>query len=457
MDRGTVSPSARYFDGGLAMNELHDIVLSVLDGHGVEDGVSILSSSQEAMFRFSRNQMTVANSLDEKSLTVFIRHDGGGSSITIADVRPQAVKKAVETMVKRLSSRHASRQRLPSGPFRYDDKLLRGKPVQIEGDELVDTVQKAVHAAQEAGALRVSGTLRTENNHVSLCSTRGVEAEAVLPTAELSLRAFCDSRSSGHGLSVSGSLSGIKAEEAGQEAGMLAAASRNPVDCDPGKYQALLSPMVAADIASQVGSMASAFYVDVGMSFLADSIGKQVCSPVITMEDDPTLYGTLGARPFDDEGSPTRKNTIIENGVLCRHLHNYVTATSADVPNTANAGLVSPHPFNLVISPGEQDKDRLLAEMDRGIYVTNIWYLRYQNYRNGDFSAIPRDAMFLVEDGAITGPVRDLRISDNVLGILSRLSGLSQERRWIKWWEVDTPTLSPFMLSDEVNFTRSTM
>lgn len=439
------------------MNELHDIVMSALRKHGVEDGVSILSSSHEAMFRFSHNQMTVANSLDEQSLTVFVRHNEGSSSISIADVRPQAVKKAVGEMVKGLPTHGDSEQRLPSGPFRYDDKLLRGKPVPIEGDELVDTVEKAVNAALEEGALRVSGTFNTVNNHVSLCTTRGVEVEAVLPSAELSLRAFYDSRSSGHGLSVSGTLAGIKAEEAGQEAGMLASASRNPVNCEPGKYQALLSPMVAADIAAQAGSMASAFYVDVGMSFLADSLEKQVCSPLFNMQDDPTLAGSIGARPFDDEGSPTRVNTIIEKGILRTHLHNYVTAVSASTSNTANAGLVSPHPFNLVISPGNQDKEQLLAEMDHGIYVSNIWYLRYQNYRSGDFSAIPRDAMFLVEDGNITGPVRDLRISDNILGILSRIRGLSRERRWIKWWEVDTPTLSPFMLSEDVNFTRSTM
>lgn len=439
------------------MNELHDIVMSALQRNGVEDGVSILSSSQEAMFRFSHNQMTVANSLDEQSLTVFVRHEDGSSSITIADVRPQAVKEAVETMIKGLPSRRESKQRLPIGPFKYDEKLLRAEAVPIEGDGLVDMIQKAVHAAMEEGALRVSGTFSTVNNRVSLCTTHGVEVESVLPSAELSLRAFCDSRSSGHGLSVSGTLSGIDAEGAGREAGMLAKAAQNPVDCDPGKYQALFSPMVAADIASQAGSMASAFYVDVGMSFLADSIGKQVCSPLFSMCDDPTLVGTLGARPFDDEGSPTQMNPIIENGVLRTHLHNHVTAVSGDVPNTANAGLVSPRPFNLVISPGDKNKDQLLSEIDRGIYVSNIWYLRYQNYRSGDFSAIPRDAMFLVENGVITGPVRDLRISDNVLGILSRISGLSQDRQWIKWWEVDTPTLSPYMLSEEVNFTRSTM
>ncbi|MGE4275237.1 MAG: TldD/PmbA family protein [Candidatus Methanomethylophilaceae archaeon] len=437
------------------MKDLHDVVMKELKTAGVADGMSILSSAQSAMFRFSRNRMTVSNYLDESSLTIFVRHSQGGSSATVADMRPSAVRQAVQELLRGLPSENEKQERLPRGPFRYPQTT--GRPVPLEGEELVDMVQRAVQSAHEEGAEQVAGTLQLSNTMLSLRSTRGVDAECLLPAAELSLRAFKDARSSGHGLSVSGAIADLDPEGVGREAGHLAKASHSIVDCQPGRYEALLHPMVAADMASQVGDMSSAFYVDVGMSFLADRLDEQVCSPAFTLVDDPTRPGTLGHRPFDDEGSPTQENILIQDGVLRSYLHNHATAAKVGLRSSGNAGLVSPRPFNLMVSPGDSDMESMIASMDRGIIVSNVWYLRYQNYRSGDFSAIPRDAMFLVENGEVKGAVRDLRISDNILGMFSRVRSLSQERRWVRWWEVDTPTLSPYMLCDDVNFTRSTM
>ena len=89
--------------------------------------------------------------------------------------------------------------------------------------------------------------------------------------------------------------------------------------------------------------------------------------------------------------------------------------------------------------------------------VTNDWYLRYQNYGTGDFSTIPRDAMFRIKNGQIAGPVKDLRISENILGIVKNIEAMTRERKWVKWWEVDTPTLAPTALVSKVKFTRSQM
>lgn len=438
------------------MTDLHDMVLAIMDETGTKEGMSLLSRGREAMFRFSNNQMTVADSVDGTSLTVFVRHGSGGSSITLSDLRPSSVEEAVRGFLKGLEGKGPSVTSLPSGPMTYG--IQEPGEVDIEGDGLVDTVMIARDAALEAGAERVAGTFRTAEESISIRSMHGVDAEFRRPSAELSLRAFCSGSASGHGLSVSGGTEGIDPESAGREAGSLAkAASSPPVACPAGSYESLFSPMVAADIVSQVGSMASAFYVDTGMSFLADRLGEEVCSRTLSLEDDPTVPGTLGCRPFDDEGVPTRRNGILESGVLKSYLHNSHTARAAGVPSTGNAGLVSPGPFNLTVSPGDGTQEGMVGDMQRGIWVTNVWYLRYQNYRTGDFSVIPRDAMFLVEDGEIVGPVRDLRISDNILGMLSRIRSMSAERRWIKWWEVDTPTLCPFMLCEDVKFTRSTM
>ena len=77
--------------------------------------------------------------------------------------------------------------------------------------------------------------------------------------------------------------------------------------------------------------------------------------------------------------------------------------------------------------------------------------------RSGDFSTIPRDGMFLVRNGSVEKPIKDLRISDNMLRIFSNILELSRERYWITWWEVETPVLAPYAYVSSLNFMKSTL
>jgi PmbA protein len=204
-----------------------------------------------------------------------------------------------------------------------------------------------------------------------------------------------------------------------------------------------------------VGRFASAFYVDAGLSFLAGRIGQQVAAESLDLFDDPADPSALGASPFDAEGLPSKRKALLEGGILRTYLHNSSTAAKFGVQSTANAGLIAPAPYSLQVGAGNSSLDDLLSQMEQGIYVTNDWYLRYQNYSAGDLSFIPRDAMFLVRDGSIVSSLKELRISDNVLGMLQRVKALGAQRRWVRWWEVETPTLVPAALIGGVRFTAS--
>jgi PmbA protein len=123
---------------------------------------------------------------------------------------------------------------------------------------------------------------------------------------------------------------------------------------------------------------------------------------------------------------------------------------------TGNAGLVAPGAWNMEIDAGEMDKDDLFAETKRGLYLTNTWYTRFQNYAKGDFSTIPRDGIFLVEKGEIKQSLKDLRLSDNALTMLGNIAGISKERQHVHWWgEADPPSLSPYVLMKNVHMTKS--
>ncbi|HKT22890.1 MAG TPA: metallopeptidase TldD-related protein, partial [Nitrososphaerales archaeon] len=224
---------------------------------------------------------------------------------------------------------------------------------------------------------------------------------------------------------------------------------------EAGKYEVLLSPTVASNLVETVSSAASAFAVDAGTSYLVGRLGKKVASPQFSVTDHGVVEGGLGGRAFDDEGVATRTNKIIDGGVLRGYLHNLTTAKKWKAKSTGNAGFVAPHPWNLVVGKGDSGFDEMVREMKRGIVLTSNWYTRFKNHRTGEFSTVPRDAAYLVEKGKVVKPLKGLRAGDDQLRMFSSVRLLSKEREWVQWWEVETPTLCPWILVDGVTITRA--
>jgi len=424
---------------------------------GATDVVAELFDEQRMRIRFSNNEVTVSKVYRESLLNIFLMIERHRSSANVPFSSIKGIEKTVGRLVGTAKNTPPTKvyAPFPRGPFSYDPRLLKGSRISISPERLTGYVQEAIDSALKEGARKVAGTLVASRTRRTLATSGQVRVAQEKSGLEISVRAFTSDVASGHSVSVATNERDFRPDEAGRTAGEISKAASNPKEGKPGRFTALLGPLVFADLASQVGSVSSAFQVEIGRSFLVDKVGSEVASDKFTLADDPTVAGSFGVKAFDDEGIPTRRNVIIDEGVLKSYLHNSTTAKKFGVETTGNAGLISPHPWNLVIGPGERSFEELLAEMDRGIYVTNDWYLRYQNYRRGDFSTIPRDGMFLVEKGEISSSVRELRISDNMLRIFQNILGLSKSRSWVKWWEVSTPTLTPYALIEGLNFTKS--
>ena len=119
-----------------------------------------------------------------------------------------------------------------------------------------------------------------------------------------------------------------------------------------------------------------------------------------------------------------------------------------ETQTTGNSGLVEmgqglkmllPINSNIVFENGDHTFEELLETKKPTIYVTCNWYTRWQNYQTGEFSTIPRDAMFLIEKGEMK-PIKNIRVSDNMLRMFENVTALGNDRTQVFWWEVDTPT-----------------
>ena len=341
------------------------------------------------------------------------------------------------------------------GEFKYATSKADKKLEELENP--TDYISAAVEAARkEAGAeIDSGGILFTMFEDVYLVSSEGPVGVDKRSAVELSIRAFTQREASGHGVECSSALKDFKPERAGAKAGEIAKLAKNPKTGDEGVYDVIFDPLIFGSSLTVWGSMVGAFNVLIQVSVFVNKIGQKVAPEIVTMRDNPGAY-SLSSRVFDDEGVPARENVFIDHGMLKGFLHNTSTAKMFKTETTGNAGLIAPNAWNIELDAGDMSKDELFGGLKKGLYLTNTWYTRFQNYAKGDFSTIPRDGIFLVEKGEVKQSLKDLRVSDNALSMLGSIAGISKERQHVHWWgEARIPSLSPYVLIKDVHLTKS--
>ncbi len=155
-------------------------------------------------------------------------------------------------------------------------------------------------------------------------------------------------------------------------------------------------------------------------SFLFDQLGKVIASDQITVYDDGRIVGGLGARPFDGEGLATRKNTIVERGVLTSYLLDTYSGRKLGLPSTGNASRSvgespSVGPTNFYLVPGAKSPEQIIGSVKEGLYVTELIGFGI-NMVTGDYS---RGASgFWIENGELAFPVEEITIAGNLKQML---------------------------------------
>lgn len=158
-------------------------------------------------------------------------------------------------------------------------------------------------------------------------------------------------------------------------------------------------------------------------SFLAGRRGQAIASPIVTILDDGTLRRGLGTRPFDGEGSQTRKNVVVDRGVLMRFLHTSATARRENVPPTGNAtrgydSIPVVGPTNFYIDRGSRSPESIIQETPKGLYVTGSAGFGF-DITAGEYSQQVEG--FWIEGGKRSQPVEGVtvagKLDEMLLGI----------------------------------------
>jgi TldD protein len=168
-----------------------------------------------------------------------------------------------------------------------------------------------------------------------------------------------------------------------------------------------------------------------GSSAFSGRLGQRVAAPGVTVVDDGTLPGRRGSLTVDDEGTPSRRNVLIENGVLRGYLQDSLNARLMKMPLTGNARresyahLTMPRMTNTYMLAGAHDPREIIASVPRGLYATNFGGGQV-DITNGKFVFSAAEA-YLIENGKVTHAVKGATLIGNGPDALTRVSMIGND------------------------------
>jgi PmbA protein len=261
-----------------------------------------------------------------------------------------------------------------------------------------------------------------------------IKHEGTLYSASISCKAEQDGDSQmGGEFGFSNYLDQIKIQEVGTLAARWATELLGAKEAPTMNCPAIFRNSVVADLLDFISGSFSAEQIAKGRSMLAGKMGERLFSEQVTLVDDGLLPGGYGTSPFDGEGVPCTKTTLVDGGFIQGTLFDNYYAKKAGKESTGNSqrGLKAPPSIglnNLYMQAGRKSFDQLFDGVSKGILITDLMGIHTANPVTGDFSL--GASGILIENGKLTRPVRGFAVAGNVLGLFKRITDVGSDLRF---------------------------
>ena len=396
---------------------------------GVDQVEAYLSGRDLALTRFANNgiHQNVVHGDAQLNIRAVIGHRQGRA--TTNDLSGPGIAKAAEQaranallMPEDPEFQGLAHPRPPSEIAAYDEKTAGCDP-----GKRAELVVKVCRRAESQG-LNAAGFYRTGADERAVMNTQGAWAYHRGSLAGLLITARSDS-SAAWAKGTSWRMKDIQVDALINEATEKALSGRDPHPIEPGEYTVVLSHYAVDDILGALSSYGmSAQMVQDGRSWMIGLKGKSAMSPLISIWDDGCdLDGW--PMPFDAEGAPRQRVDIVTNGVVGDPVYNSYTAGKEGRLSTGHQGgpTGGPSASNLRMKPGDQSVDQMIESTDRGLFITRFFYTRLAHSTGCVMTGMTRDGTFLIENGKLSHPVKDLRFTQSYVEALNGVEAVGQE------------------------------
>lgn len=430
------------------MSIVTELAERALGAVGAADSAQAMATGERSLvLRFARSLPTQATAVEDAGVTISVVRDGHVGSATTNRVDDDAL-----VACARDAQTAAEAAARIGGPGVFPGFPVPGAASAHEG---FDAETAALEPAEGGRALATA---------FGVADRHGVEAHGVWTAGDVEIAVAADSGpmvvdrvtdafmkvtcfdvsgrsgwASGTGVSTRAlDVAGLSETAATKATGAFAK-RREVVKLRPGEYQVVLEPAAVGEMLEWLAFDAfNGLKHAEGHGALAGRLGHRVVAPSVNLSDSPRYPGTL-PRAFDAEGVHKRPLPLIQDGIAHSVVHDTRSAALAGGgTRTTGHALVpgghplGPFPTNMVmVGGGAESPAELCAGVERGVYVTRLWYTNVIRPNETLITGVTRDGTFLIEDGEVTAPIEDLRLTDSILRVLEGTQALtSRTQLW---------------------------
>jgi predicted Zn-dependent protease len=387
---------------------------------GAEDASVTLNNSIQSHARVAENRITTSGRADDLQITAAVWVGRRRGSVSGNDVSAAALKRMATDAVQIARVSPVHREYVPTlGPLEYDESRsfadataamdLNARAAALEA--VLESCRRAkvtgagfhmVNASASAGATANGNRryFRTSEGNFSLTARSG------------------DGTGSGYFAGDHFDLARLNVPQIAEQAVNKAVRSQQPKAIEPGTYSVILEPQAVADLLGFLGNSLDARSAEEGRSAFAAKdgktrLGEQIFSERINLYSDPR-HPELPAVPVTSEGLPATRLPLITKGVL-QHLE-YSRFWAQERKREATAG-----PVNYILESSQPavPVEQMIKDTKRGLLISRFWYVRLVDPRTIVLTGLTRDGLWLVENGEVRHPVRNLRFNQSVLAMLA--------------------------------------
>lgn len=405
------------------------------------DGVFVsLSTGEEALSRYSENQMTQNISRTRLSLSVTSYFGKRSASSSTTDLDEAAIKETIQRSEELARIAPEDPEWMPLlDPQTYENRTpaFDSKTANFSPLERGEIVQKVGEMSAKAG-VEGSGTLSTEAFVRVIGNSLGLRASDRATEADFSFTARIKDGSS-WGQRTGFAIDQLPIESLTESLIERALSSRSPREIKPGVYPVIFDGGAFASLLSWVIWNMDARAADEGRSFMSRSdesgkamptageaignrVGEAIFSPLVQVQRNPAHPLLQLGTSFGD-GLSNHYTEVIKDGVpQTLSYGRYWAQQQGKQPTGAM--------FPIVMTGSDQSLADLISQTERGILVNRAWYVRYINPRTLEVTGMTRDGTFWIEDGKIAYPIKNLRFNQSLPDMLNAVDALSTVQRY---------------------------
>ncbi len=438
--------------------EILKILKKGLDISKSEEIEILYLGKESTLTRFANN--TIHQNVKEGNSVVRVRviQNKKVGFVETNDLTEEGVIKAVKDAeeIANYSKEDPYFYKLPEKEEIIEVKTFYEENLKVTPSDMAEKVRVLVNEA-EKNNLIASGAFSLDLEEYMVLNSRGIEVYSPYSSLTFSTVIMSDS-SSGYGDRFSLKFSEIDEKDLANEVIDRVLRGKNPKDFEPQKSEVILTPYAVEDILfffAYLSFGAKSFHQET--SFMSGKLNEKVFGENITIWDDG-LDPTGAPIVFDFEGVPKKRVNIIENGIAKGVVYDSYHAYKYGKENTGHSlpqpNSIGPFALNLFMKEGNSSLEDMIKNVKKGVFISRFHYTNPLDPKRVIITGMTRDGTFLIEDGKIVSPIKNLRFTQNMVELMNNVLEISKERKLQKG---DAHvSVVPYIRIKEFNFTGKT-